>query len=81
MTQNLSPDDILNNQAKLIDASETQCINCDEPLIFALQDRHHQFSLNLSTLLACLQFAESQHAIPKIPDTWWDEIRTRFYLS
>ncbi|MDH3000188.1 hypothetical protein A1D23_08325 [Chelonobacter oris] len=43
------------------------CEMCDEPLYFALRDRHHEFSLPLSTLLECLKFAENEGVIPAIP--------------
>lgn len=35
-------------------ASENDCERCGDPLIFAMQDRQHQFSLGLVTVLQCL---------------------------
>ncbi len=32
-------------------ATENQCPNCDEPLVFALKDKYHEFSMGLSTVL------------------------------
>lgn len=57
------------------------CPDCDEPLYFALKDKHHSFSLPLSTLLECLKFAENEGAIPPIDVTWWCEISNRFKRS
>ncbi|KAE9541341.1 hypothetical protein HT665_04235 [Ursidibacter maritimus] len=71
---------ILSNNAKLFAANNSQCNQCDETLIFAMQDQYHQFSIGITTILECLKFAESQNAIPKISEDWWDQIRERFHL-
>ncbi|URL05920.1 hypothetical protein L4F92_07515 [Avibacterium sp. 21-595] len=66
--------DALSNRAILNNGESPECHQCDEPIIFSLQDNYHHFSLNLSTLLECLKFAENENVIPPIPETWWDEI-------
>lgn len=66
--------EVLLNRAILDSAELPECNQCDEPIIFSLQDNHHHFSINLSTLLECLKFAENEKVIPPIPETWWNEI-------
>lgn len=70
--------DALENQANLISLENQTCSQCDEPVIFVLKDNYHEFSLNLSTLLQCLKFAETEGSIPAIPQEWWDNISTRY---
>ncbi|ARU64441.1 hypothetical protein BTV20_02435 [Histophilus somni] len=66
--------DVLSNRAILNNVKSPECHQCDELIIFSLQDNHHHFSLSLSTLLECLKFAENENVIPPIHETWWDEI-------
>ncbi|MDM1716482.1 hypothetical protein [Thiopseudomonas alkaliphila] len=47
-------------------------------MIFAMQDKHHQFSLGLSTLLECLYIAEQEGAMLQSPDQWWLALSTRY---
>lgn len=61
---------------KIIDHSD--CEECLEDYVFAMKDAHHEFSLPLSTILACLAFAEDQGAVPKLPDDWWISIACRY---
>lgn len=48
-------------------ASENDCERCGDPLIFAMQDRQHQFSLGLVTVLQCLRVAEREGFVPALP--------------
>lgn len=60
------------NRAKLQELQNkepTEC--CDDSVVFLLKDRHHEFSLDLKTLLRCLEFAEEQGALPELPAKWW----------
>ncbi|MFU2082247.1 hypothetical protein ACLQ9N_06475 [Gallibacterium anatis] len=41
--------DALSNRAILNNGESPECNQCDEPIIFSLQDNYHHFSLNLST--------------------------------
>lgn len=54
------------------------CIQCNEPLLFAFQDKNHQFSITLSNILECLAFAEKEGAIPPIDPAWWGRVNA-FY--
>lgn len=77
-------DDMLNNPATLDDnpppVSEAD-LSCDEYMVFAMQDKHHQFTLGLSTLLECLYIAEKEGAVPQLPDQWWLALSTRYNLG
>lgn len=49
----------------------TGCENCDESLVFAMRDNYHEFSLGLRTILKCLEVAEKEGYVPKLPPEWW----------
>lgn len=51
----------------------TEC--CDSDVVFLLKDRHHEFSIDLKTILACLEFAEKQAAVPELPADWWWKVK------
>lgn len=61
-------------------ATENQCPNCDEPLVFALKDKYHEFSMGLSTVLQLLLVAEKQGYVPKLPSEWKVQILKEFYM-
>lgn len=52
--------------------------SCDEPVVFLLKDKYHEFSLDMKTLLTCLRFAEEQGAIPELPGEWWLSMNSRY---
>lgn len=64
------------NQADLVESTKDPvCSECDELAIFALRDSQgNEFSLNLSTILECLKFAENEGVLPPINEGWWIEI-------
>ena len=64
------------NRADLVESTKDPvCSECDELAIFALRDsKGNEFSLNLSTILECLKFAENQGVLPPINESWWIEI-------
>ncbi len=61
-------------------ATENQCPNCDELLVFALKDQYHEFSMGLSTVLQLLLVAEKQGYVPKLPSEWKVQILNEFYM-
>lgn len=62
-----------------ISESETAETCCDpENMVFALQDRYHQFSMEITTILQCLHAAELEGAVPRLPDSWWLQIINRY---
>lgn len=71
-------DEIYHNRAKS-DSGKfqdvTDCDSCLEELVFAMKDKHHEFSLGLSTVLHCLSIAEREGYVPKLPPEWWWDVR------
>ncbi|WP_161564878.1 hypothetical protein [Pseudomonas aeruginosa] len=55
--------------------------SCHDELIFALQDKHHAFSLGLSTVLQCLKMAEHEGVVPELPEGWWSRMANRYRLN
>lgn len=55
------------------DCTDYEC--CPEELIFAMRDKYHEFSLGLTTILECLQIAESEGYVPELPIAWWCKLR------
>lgn len=56
----------------------TDCEQCMEDFIFAMEDSTHQFSIGLRTILECLAIAEAEEAVPKLPQEWWNKIYGRY---
>lgn len=64
-----------------IAAQEHICDNCSEPLLFAMRDKHHEFSLGLLTVLQCLELAEKEAYVPPLPQGWWLQIRRTYFYE
>jgi hypothetical protein len=47
---------------------------CSDPLLFAMRDNHHQFSMGLFTILQCLRVAEKEGHVPPLPEGWWTSV-------
>ncbi|MFC2973802.1 hypothetical protein ACFOJE_16490 [Azotobacter bryophylli] len=78
----MNHDDVLENRAQLLDAKPADDLpRCPEHLLFALRDKHHTFSLDIVTLLQCLQWAEQEGGIPELPVEWWENVLRRYPLS
>jgi hypothetical protein len=78
----MNHDAILNNQAGFDQgrepAAENHCDSCGEPLLFALQDKEHQFSMGLTSVLQCLRLAEEKGFVPKLPGQRWIDIKRSY---
>ncbi|MGL4209598.1 MAG: XRE family transcriptional regulator, partial [Candidatus Adiutrix sp.] len=61
--------------------SHNDCEKCDDPLLFAMQDKTHQFSIGLFTILKCLKIAEKEGALPRLPPDWWWSLENRYHLN
>jgi hypothetical protein len=48
---------------------------CSDPLVFAMRDRHHDFSIGLLTVLKCLKVAEQEGFVPPLPEDWWPSVK------
>jgi hypothetical protein len=65
-------ENILKNRAEFANtANKIDCQECFEPLIFAMKDNEHDFTIGLITILQCLEVAENTNVIPKIGCEWW----------
>lgn len=42
-----------------------------EAYLFDLRQNGEEFTLGLSTVLACLRFAELEGAVPRVSEAWW----------
>lgn len=65
------------NRAELQTAQRkdvTEC--CDSNVVFLLKDHYHEFSIDLNTILKCLEFAEKQGAVPELPALWWWQVKS-----
>jgi len=80
----MNHDDILNNRAGLDcdpPPAEQADMSCDDYMVFAMRDKHHQFTLGLATVLGCLHAAEKEGAVPKLPEQWWLDLSARYNLD
>ncbi len=57
--------------------AHNDCLDCNEELVFAMRDTHHEFSIGLRTILQCLRIAEQEGNVPVLPHTWWRDIAIR----
>lgn len=57
-------------RAEVKNAERMCCDHCFEQIVFALKDQNHEFSIGLTTVLECLEFAISQGELPKLPRSW-----------
>jgi hypothetical protein len=81
----MNHDAILNNQAQFDQArepaNENHCERCGEPLLFALQDKEHQFSMGITTVLQCLRLAEEKGFVPKLDMQWWFDVKANYQVE
>lgn len=75
MKQKQDHQKVINNQATPLSSTTSGCTDCAEPVLFAFQDKHHQFTISLTNILDCLEFAEQQGVIPPIPKNWWHKVK------
>ncbi|EOS8080140.1 hypothetical protein DSH53_RS13745 [Enterococcus hirae] len=55
----------------------TLCEEYSEELFFKMKDNYYEFSLNISVVLNCLFIAEKEGYVPRLPDSWWVQIRQK----
>lgn len=60
----MTKENVLQNEAKLVDSAKNKDCSYCDEVI----------------VLECLKFAELQGAIPPLPETWWEETKTRINL-
>jgi hypothetical protein len=75
-------DETFKNRAKMLSdkPEHVTCDFCPNPLVFAMRDNYHDFSIDLLTVLRCLKIAESEHVIPELPNDWWIHIKQAYMV-
>ena len=81
MMKNRDHEAILDNRADLASADVQDTSVNEEEMIFALQDRHHAFSMELSVILQCLRMAEGEGGVPRLPSDWWIQVARRYSIT
>ncbi|MCL2872293.1 MAG: hypothetical protein FWF41_04850 [Betaproteobacteria bacterium] len=65
--------------SNLAQENSGQC--CNNHLLFAMRDNHHEFTLGVTTVLECVWIAEQQGFVPELPNEWWHQIINHYNLS
>ncbi|MCB1733673.1 MAG: hypothetical protein H6981_01375 [Gammaproteobacteria bacterium] len=73
---------VLDNEARLTGSpAMPPCPECLDEMVFALRDRHHTFSVGMSTILQCLALAQEEGAVPVLPSPWWLDVVRRYKVA
>lgn len=75
--KNTSQDNIAEFQHTI----KNHCDCCVSPLLFQMQDKYHEFSLDVLTILRCLHLAEEQGAVPTLGDEFWRQVEATYHLK
>lgn len=78
---NINHKEIFFNRAEVEEAERISCDNCFESTVFLLKDNTHSFSMGLSTVLECLEFAIKNGDLPKLPASWCDKVGDTYDLA
>ena len=54
------------------------CDDCTEDYVLLMRQDDREFGIGLTTLLACLAFAEREGAVPELPADWWIKVRNQY---
>lgn len=54
------------------------CEECTEDYVFAMRQGGREFGMGLTTVLACLAFAEREGAVPELPADWWIKVGNQY---
>ncbi len=69
----------MEEQAKLTgDVFDTRYTQPDGDLLFLMEDSAHRFTISLKEIAECLRFAEEQHEIEPLPESFWYAMRGRY---
>lgn len=86
MTKEYDPSEIFERRAHLDPnndeaVEETHCDEYDSRLVFALATpKGEAFSVDLRTILVCLEQAEQRGHLPPIPASWWNATRNHLNM-
>lgn len=73
--------EIFFNRAEALAAENISCENCFEAVVFLLKDKDHEFSMGLTTVLQCLEFAVKSGSLPKLPVSWLSDVEGAFGIQ
>lgn len=76
--KNIENKEIFFNRAEVESAEQVCCENCFEQAVFLLKDKKHEFSMGLTTVLQCLEFAIKNGILPKLPRSWCSDVEHAF---
>lgn len=79
--ENIENKEIFFNRAEAVDAEKMYCENCCEKAVFLLKDKDHEFSMGLTTVLQCLEFAIENGVLPKLPNSWVGAVERAYNLE
>lgn len=74
MSKNNNRKEMFFNRAEAVEAEKMYCENCNEKAVFLLKDKDHEFSMGLTTVLQCLEFAIKSGCLPKLPMSWCSDV-------
>lgn len=57
------------------------CDNCLDNTVFLMKDSTHSFSMGLSIVLECLEFAIKNGHLPKLPKSWCCKVGDTYDLA
>lgn len=60
----------MENRAEAMAGERIVCENCSERVVFLMKDKDHEFSVGLTMVLQCLEFAVRNGDLPKLPSSW-----------
>lgn len=72
--ENINHKEIFFNRAEVENSEYICCDKCFEQLVFLLKDKQHEFSMGLTTVLQCLDFAIRSGNLPKLPESWISDV-------
>ena len=79
--ENIEHKEIFFNRAGAVEAEKICCENCCEKAVFLLKDKEHEFSMGLTTVLQCLEFAIRNGCLPKLPNSWVGAVERAYNLE
>ena len=65
--------DIWENKAETVRTDKVGS-DFEEPIVFSLKDKYHEFSIGLTEVLKMLVIAEEEGFTSKLPEDWWKSV-------
>lgn len=81
MNTEKEPKEIFFNRAEAESGERMSCDNYFESTVFLLRDSTHEFSLGLSSVLECVEFAIKNGDLPKLPKSWCKSVEDTYNVE